>query len=170
MLRNGTVYSTKYNKYLGSIIKDTNHIMVSKYHLHRLIWMVANQAEIPDGYDVHHIDHNPLNNSIYNLELIEHNKHMSYHSSKQIYTEETRQKLSIIHKGCKHSEETKKKMSVSRKDKKKVAQYTLDGELVKVWDSFSEIGRNGYCRETVSGCCNGRYKTCKGYKWKLMDE
>lgn len=50
---------------------------------------------------------------------------------------------------------------------KKVYQYKLDGELVKVWNSTAECGRNGFNEGHVAACCRGEYghKTHKGYKW-----
>ena len=52
-------------------------------------------------------------------------------------------------------------------EKKQVYQYTLDGELVRVWESTTEAGRNGYIRQGISHCCNGKYNTHKGYKWSF---
>ena len=64
---------------------------------------------------------------------------------------------------------------------KKVYQYTLNGELVKIWDSVNEAGRSGFQSSCISLCCNGgRYKNGKwmnikqhkGYKWsyeKLLE-
>ena len=46
-----------------------------------------------------------------------------------------------------------------------VYQYTLDGKLVKIWESQSECGRNGYNQSAISACCRGEHKTHKGYKW-----
>ena len=59
---------------------------------------------------------------------------------------------------------------------KKVYQYTMDGELVKIWSSTAECGRNGFSQTKVSDCCNGGYysesrgkwhtvNSHKGYKW-----
>ncbi len=48
---------------------------------------------------------------------------------------------------------------------KKVFQYTLDGELVKTWNSTRECGRSGHCQARVTDCCNGKAKTHHGYKW-----
>ncbi len=44
-------------------------------------------------------------------------------------------------------------------------QYTLDGELVKIWNSTNECGRNGFNQGHIVECCNGKRKTHKGYKW-----
>ena len=51
--------------------------------------------------------------------------------------------------------------------RKKVYQYTLDGELVKVWNSVTECGNNGFHKGHVSDCCLGNQKKHKGYKWSF---
>lgn len=50
--------------------------------------------------------------------------------------------------------------------KKKISQYTLDGELVKVWPSESECSRNGFHQGHISACCLGKLKSHKGFIWK----
>ena len=62
-------------------------------------------------------------------------------------SEETRKKLSETLSGLKRNDETKQKISNGLKNNPKISQkvyqYTLEGELVKVWDSTKECGRNG---------------------------
>ena len=48
---------------------------------------------------------------------------------------------------------------------KQVYQYTKDGELIAVWKSTSECGRNGYNFGHVASCCRGEIKSHKGYIW-----
>lgn len=50
---------------------------------------------------------------------------------------------------------------------KKVYQYSIDGKLIKVWESACECGRNGFDKQNISKCCRGVYgfKTHNGYKW-----
>lgn len=62
---------------------------------------------------------------------------------------------------------------------KKVYQYTLDGELVKIWCSSTDAARElGYKRGSIKDCCHGgrymiyggerKWYKCtqhKGYKW-----
>ena len=75
--------------------------------------------------------------------------------------------------GFKLSEETKRKMSEIRKGillnredlSKLVYQYTLEGELVEIWASTRECGRNGYNSSKVAACCRGEQQKHKGYKW-----
>lgn len=46
--------------------------------LHRFVWQEAH-GPIPDGYHIHHRDHDPGNNALENLELIEGRAHISRH-------------------------------------------------------------------------------------------
>ena len=48
---------------------------------------------------------------------------------------------------------------------KKVYQYTLEDELVKVWDSITSCEKEGFHKGRVSDCCIGRQKKHKGYIW-----
>jgi hypothetical protein len=56
----------------------------------------------------------------------------------------------------------------TRKSKSKpVAQLTLDGELIKIWDSMMEAQREGgFNQSSISKACSGRYKTHAGFKWE----
>ena len=49
---------------------------------------------------------------------------------------------------------------------KRVLQLTLDGDLIREWPSVAECERNGFNKGKVSGCCNGKRKTYKGFLWK----
>ena len=140
---------------------------------HIIKWEYFN-GKIPEGYEIDHIIpvRNGGTNKLSNLRLT---------TTKGNANNE----LSIInkseaHKGKHHTEETKEKMSKSHKGKlindnrisKKVFQYTLDGELVSIWPSTSECGRNGYDRTAVRLCCIGKYynnNTYKNYIWKYEE-
>lgn len=184
-VENGTIYSLKHKRYIGS---EGVYNKVNGIGVHRVIWMVANGCDIPEGYDVHHIDGDKHNNSIYNLELIDATIHRSEHAKEMTYeirrnnslgnknwlskhhSEETKRKISEANKGYKHSAETKEKMSQNSTKKIKVAQYTLENELVKVWESASECQRNGFSQTLICACCKGKKKTHKGFKWKYINE
>lgn len=49
-----------------------------------------------------------------------------------------------------------------------VCQYTLDGELVKIWSSLHEAERSGFGRKEIKKCCLGLLKQHKGYKWSYI--
>ena len=60
-----------------------NRVKSGHYHLtttiHRVIWAYF-FGEIPEGCHIHHIDGNPANNCIDNLQLLTREKHMHTHS------------------------------------------------------------------------------------------
>lgn len=50
---------------------------------------------------------------------------------------------------------------------KKVYQYTIDGNFVKVWEKATDAAKFMGCDESnICACCNGKTKTCAGYVWK----
>jgi hypothetical protein len=71
-----------------SFVKDdsTGYYLSSKQiingrqeRMHRYVWRYY-YGEIPDGYHIHHIDHNKANNDICNLQLIDSKVHVSLHT------------------------------------------------------------------------------------------
>lgn len=50
-----------------------------------------------------------------------------------------------------------------------VTQYTDDG-VVKVWDSISDCGRDGFHMAHIISCCKGRRKTHKKFKWRYTND
>lgn len=182
-VENDAIYSLYYKRYVGKIDRG-GYIKVNPPKgykhccIHQYIWMVANGCDIPEGYDIHHIDGNKLNNSIYNLELIERHQHLIEHHKKhkqgntymfeRHLSEETKKKISESHKGKIFSEEHKRK--ISEANSKQVAQYTLDGKLVKIWCSTSECKRNGFTQQNIWKCCQGKRNKHKGFIWKYYNE
>lgn len=52
---------------------------------------------------------------------------------------------------------------------KKVAQFSLDGTLIKVWESSKQIFRElGIKDSLISVVCNGKRKHSNGYIWKYV--
>lgn len=53
---------------------------------------------------------------------------------------------------------------------KKVAQFTLDGVLIKIWGSTREAKRvGGFHNSSIRFCCIGKYNSHKGFKWKYLN-
>ena len=97
------------------------------------------------------------------------------------HSDETKLKISKVHKGKHISEEQKKKLSSALKGRimseeqkkklsKKVLQYTLDGEFVREWPSTRECGRNGFNSGYIAACCRGKLKSAYGFKWCYVEE
>lgn len=70
---NGLVFTK--DKKTGYYFNSTKMI-----RLHRYVWEYYN-GEIPDGYDIHHIDRNKDNNDIANLQMLSRTEHMKLHGS-----------------------------------------------------------------------------------------
>ena len=49
---------------------------------------------------------------------------------------------------------------------KKVLQLSLDGELIREWESTQECGRNGFNQGNVAACCRGELPHYKGFRWE----
>lgn len=82
------------------------------------------QELIPDGFDIHHKDHNHENDDPLNLELMTHSGHSKYHETGKTRSEETKRKMSESMKGqipwnagISPSEETRQRQSDSHKGK-----------------------------------------------------
>lgn len=53
----------------------------------------------------------------------------------------------------------------------RINQLTLDGELVKAWDSFHQIERDtGYFKQAINQVCKGRLRQAYGYRWEYADK
>lgn len=60
--------------------------------------------------------------------------------------------------------------SIEKYSPKKVLQISLDGNIIKEWDSISKTTKYGFNKGCVSNCCIGRAKTHKGYKWIYLKD
>lgn len=59
---------------------------------------------------------------------------------------------------------------VAKANGKLIGQYTLDGELIKIWPSTLEAERQtGFCNGHISQVANGKRKTHKGFVWKYIE-
>jgi hypothetical protein len=48
---------------------------------------------------------------------------------------------------------------------KAIQQLSIDGKLIKEWDSMNDAKRAGYHAGHISNCCNGLKPQYKGYLW-----
>jgi hypothetical protein len=51
--------------------------------LHRVVWETVNRQSIPDGWHVHHIDHDKTNNQPDNLTILPQSEHQAHHGSER---------------------------------------------------------------------------------------
>ena len=58
-----------------------------------------------------------------------------------------------------------------KKEVRKINKYTLDGEYLETYDSFSEAAEaNGVLDGSVRSCCNRKTKTCGGFIYRFADD
>ena len=58
-------------------------------------------------------------------------------------------------------------------NKKSVGQYTLEGDLIKVYKSIADAGRGidaFHSRHDIARVCNGISSSCHNFLWKYVDE
>lgn len=117
-----------------------------QYSVHRIVAeaFISN----PNGYEeVNHINENKTDNRSCNLEWCTHREN-SIHGTRG-------ERIGKANKNGKKSTP--------------IAQYTLDGELVKVFPSFQEAQRQGYQSGNVWCCVKGKYSHAYGYIWRYAN-
>lgn len=115
--------------------------------VHRLVaqTFLPNPDNLPE---VNHKDENPKNNDISNLEWCTSKYNSNYG------TRNERMAKTLTNGPC----------------SKKVAQYSLDDNLIKIWPSTMECSRNGFDFRNVSACCREERPKAYGYKWSYLNE
>lgn len=72
-------------------------------------------------------------------------------------------------KGYKHSEQSK--INIAKLKAKPIYQKTLDGDIIKIWDSARQVQRDlNYSQGNISRCCNGEGKQAYGFKWEYYKQ
>ena len=162
------MYSLRSEKYLKQNTSKSGYLSVELFDengkskrllIHRLVAMayIPNPENLPQ---VNHIDENPLNNAVSNLEWCTAKYNMNYGNgaktrhSKIDYTTESRKTTARIN-GTKQS--------------KTVLQYSRNGEFIARYNSAAEASRKtGANHSHIIECCNGkRYKTVNNFIWKF---
>ena len=109
----GVTPMKKINTKFGTAYDDNKgyYVVPGKGRLHRLVWEDWYNKPVPKGYVIHHINYNPLDNRIQNLQCVESTLHRKHHGNN--LSEEQKQVLLEYAKKPK-SEEHKSNLSKAR--------------------------------------------------------
>ena len=59
---------------------------------------------------------------------------------------------------------------VTNKIRRKVLQYTIDGDLVDTYKNVTNVNKLlGFDVSAISKCCKGKISSAYGYIWKYAD-
>lgn len=150
----GKIWSYRSQKWIGAKQKKGYYACAlysddgNKWNttVHRVIWIAVN-GEIPNGYEVNHIDEDKSNNSISNLNLLTHKENINWGT-------------------C--IERTVKSNTNNPKKCKAVGAYK-DGFLIMTFQSAKEAKIQGFSSGHISQCCNGLRQSHKGYQWHFIN-
>ena len=132
-------YQGKYRIFQAS--KDSKQ---KNIRIHNAVWEAFNGI-IQNGYVIHHIDHNPSNNRLDNLQMVTFEEHNNIHRIDRINGQ-------------------------NRSHNKKVLQYTLNGEFVAEHQSITDAANATNAeRRHISDVCNGKRNKCGGYIWRYKE-
>ena len=154
--------TTSKNGYqLVGLYKDGNE---KKFQVHRLVAnaFIQNFNNLPQ---VNHIDECKSNNHVDNLEWCDRKYNCNYGTRNERHSKAMVGKLS----GDNHPKPMLGKLGKDNPNSKQVIQLTLNGEVVKIWDSMHDVTRElGYSQGNIGSCCRGERKTSNGYKWQFV--
>lgn len=109
--------------------------------VHRLIGLTF-LSPVKGKDEINHIDEDKTNNAVWNLEWCTH-KENNNHGTRLA--------------------------RIAKANSKPVGQYTIDGKLVKTWESTMEVERKlGFNSSGVSRVARGERKMMYGYVWKYI--
>ena len=104
------------------------------------------KGEIPDGYEINHIDENTENNYLSNLSVVSHKDNINWATGNKRRSETLKNRKGI-----------------------KILQLTQEGIFINGFSSMMEAERKtGIHHGHISEVCNGKYKTAGGYIWKKI--
>lgn len=101
---------------------------------------------------VNHIDNNPLNNAVDNLEWVTQKENMEYMSKQGRSNKKGKWLEKII--------ESNKKYYVP------VIKMNKNNEILKKYKKLTDVKQDGYRPGDVCKCCKRKRKTAGGFKWR----
>jgi len=125
--------------------------------VHRLVALHFIDNNNPCRNFINHIDENPKNNVVSNLEWCTQKENMSAYMKNH----PERKRRERLFKST-----TKYKSHMTQK----ITQLSIDGLKIATYPNVSTIARTlGYNNTSIWECCTGKRKTAYGYKWQFAN-
>lgn len=152
-------------KQIGKILKQANRkeykfvallkeAKRKQYSVHRLVAeaFIPNPDNLPE---VNHLDFNPSNNCVTNLEWCTKSRNIKYSYD---FGRRKSPKAMLGKKGRLHSRS------------KPILQYDLNGNFIKQWDCILEVERKLNIKNSnIVKCCKSTRNKAGGYIWKYLE-
>lgn len=168
---NGNVYSKYIQRLIKPVVNEKGYLKVrlatginpkekKMFFVHRLVaqLFIPNPHNLPQ---VNHKDENKANNYVENLEWCD-------NSYNQLYGTIRERRLKS-REWYKPSKSTKDKIRLNQPKRKTVSQYSLDGRLIRKYDSQQETKQYNFTPSKVGLCCRGIRNTHKGFIWRYTE-
>lgn len=179
----GKIFNLEHHEYAIFIDKNGYCSLTNgknKYLVHRLVA----EAFLADyrnerTLQVHHKDFDRTNNALSNLVCMEMKEHQKLHKQKYSFTKKCaicgkeftphptkRERAKTCSPECAAIMVKK----IAQKRCRKINQFSLDGKLIKEWDSARAVQNDtGFFESNINKCCNHVIRTYKGYKWEYAN-
>ena len=134
----GKMLNEHYDKYGYLQVNLTVDGKTKTKKIHRLVAeaFIPNPNRFPE---INHIDENKINNIVENLEWCDAKYNCNYGTRIE---------------------------RIINPQRKKINQYTIEGEFVRSYNSMAEAEQHGFSHGCICMCCKGIKKQHKGYVWK----
>ena len=172
----GNIKSLNYNKTgkekIMKLSKNTNgylDIMLFKnkkhkiFRVHRLVAHMFLSETYFDGAEINHKDENKENNYVDNLEWCNRRENCNYGNRNKNIS-----KNNYIHNIEKEKHPMYGKTYENSPLSKKVSQFDLDGNLIKIWNCIKEAEEKLKINN-ISACCRYKRKSAGGFIWRYYE-
>lgn len=172
----GMVWSLKRNRWIGypnekgywQVGLTNDNGQQKHFFLHRVIWQAV-KGDIPEGMVINHLDEDPSNNVIWNLDMCTQKENINYGTRNERAAAKLRGRPNEKLRGKPNPKvgERLRNLLTNRKDlSKPVERCDLQGNVLERFPSTNEAQRQGYNKGNISQCCNGIFKQHKGFIWR----
>ena len=155
----GKIWSYSRNKFLKTQTNQKGYKLITLidnegikkwYQVHRVIYESVTGEQIPEGMQINHINEDKSDNRFCNLNLM---------------TPKENSNWGTRNERC-------SKARINGKCSKQVGAFK-NNELIMVFPSTRECGRQGFCQVAVSACCRNCYiregnNIYKGFTWRYI--